>query len=159
MLGLLVLETEIDGLGVTVQERSGRDVTSDLLAVEGDGVPGVDGSPGDLSGRRIDAGSDVDGHDLHIELVDLFDQPGCRWTWRSGETRAEQCVDDQVRFAEILLLLLWLRFDDANCLARFGQNPGGDAAVSPVVSWTADDRDRLRVRVHLEDELSDRLTS
>ena len=117
---------------------------ADLLAVERDGQVGVDGSAGHLARRRIDARREVDREHGRAEVVDLLDQPRRSRARLALEAGAEERVDEHVRVAELLLLVLRLRVDDEHVAARLLEHRAATRPSPPfepppqtTVNWRA----------------------
>src|SRR5262249_41134470 len=69
---------------------------------------------------------------------------------------AEERVDDDIRVAEVLLLVLGLHLDDAHVAARLIEHPRGDATVTAVRAAAANYGELARVAAVLERVLGDR---
>ena len=94
-------------------ERARRDAQPDLLAVEGHRQRRLDGRAGDLAGRGVDARRHVDRDDRGTSSALIASiSPAASGARLAREAGAEERVDDDVRRAEVLVVVL--RVDDAH---------------------------------------------
>ena len=119
-------------------EAPGRDVEPDLARVEGDRERRVDGRAGDLAGRRVDAGGEVDGDDRQPAGVDPLDHRRRLGSRSTVEAGAEEGVDHDVAALD--------RVGLDGLAARLAEHAGGDPAVAAVRATAADDGEPARVR-------------
>ena len=124
---------------------------ADLLAVEGDRQVGVDRGAGHLAGRRV-----------HPGRADRRESTGAPRSFICSISRAapgrgspskpvpKSASIRHVGIAEVLLLVLRLRVDDAHVAPRLFEHARGDPAVASVRAAAADDRERARVAEVLE---------
>ena len=156
VFGLDRFEPDVRDLDVAGEERAGRHVVADLLAVEGDGHVRVDRGAGHLAGRRVNAGRKIDAEHGRSEVVDLLDQPRRCGTRLALEPGAEERVDQDVGVAEILLLVLRLRVDHGHVATRFLEHARSHPAVAAVRAAAADDGELPGVAEVLERVLRNR---
>ena len=151
------LEPDVRNLDVAREERPRRDVVAHLLPVKGDGQVRIDGRTSNLARGRVHSGWEVDAQNRRAEVVHLLDQLRSARPRLALEAGPEEAVDDHVRIAEVLVLVLRLRVDDEHVPPRLFEHAGGDPSVAPVRAAPADDRERLRVAEVLERVPGDRL--
>ena len=96
MSRLGLFEPDVGNLDPARVQAPRRDRQSDLFTVERDGRRRLDAEPGDLAGRRVDPGRDVDGDHRHAGAPDGLDRARCLCARLAVEAGAEDSVDDDV---------------------------------------------------------------
>src|SRR5205809_4212194 len=135
MLGFRRLEPDLRDLELAGVEPTRSDDEPDLPAVHRHGHIRANCSAGNLSGRCVDTGGDVDRNDGNAGAVDALDQRGRIGARPTAEARAEQRIDDDVRGAVELL---------ARLTSRLREHAERDPAVASVRPRTADGCDSTR---------------